>query len=728
MSSDEFAAINRSEVDRTEAQQSVAGESSVNRALTDVGALIGSGKLDAAEQICRRLERDAPADPRVLHRLGEIAYRRRDYAKAVSVLSRVVALDPSKAAYHAHLGTALAGARRHEEAAVAFRRALTIRPGAFEIWVRLGDTLKRSGRLEEAVAANERAIELAPDVAGAHRSLGLALMRQRNYGRAIHSLRRAIALDPDDIPARCYLANACVGQSRTREAIEEYSKALSMAPGSAAARFGLCMAQLPIIYDSEADVDASRAAYRRQLDGLWAYYSDKPAPVLAEAANAIGLSQPFFLAYQGRVDRDLQALYGDLVCRLMAAAYPQWSLPLPMPPLPRPKTDGRIRVGIVSGFFHWHSNWKIPIKGWAERLDRSRFELYAYYTQTKRDRATEKAESLFERFVKGPRTFSDWCKEIRRDDPHVLLFPEIGMDPMTAKLAALRLAPVQCSSWGHPNTSGYPTINYFLSSDLMEPPDAGDHYTETLVRLPSLSIHYTPPPVAAAPMTRAELGVREGVVAYWCCQSLFKYLPRHDDIFPRIASEVGDCQFVFLRHASNWVTETFRARLERAFASHGLSCEDYCVFSERLDPGRFAGAMGIVDVFLDSVGWSGCNTTLEAFAVGLPAVTCRGETMRARHTAAMMEMIGLTECIADTVDGYVTLAARMGTDSPWRSEVAEKVIARRHKAYDDPACIAGLEAFLFRAVEKWFPSVANVNGHISGVMSSFPSPAQDEEK
>ncbi len=726
-------------------------------ALADVTALIRSGELDAAEQVCARLEQAAPADPRVLHRLGEIAYRRRDYAGAVAVLIRVIALDPSKATYHAQLATALAGAGRPEDAAAAFRRAvvlkpdffaaqtglaaalkdsgrldeaaaalrqaLAIRPGAVEVWVRLGDILKRAGHLEEAVAAHERAIEIAPRFAGAHRNLGLALMRQRRYGRAIHALRRAVALDPGHVPARCYLANACVGQSRTAEAIEEYSKALDMDPGSAAARFGLCMAQLPIIYDSEAGVDARRAAYRTQVEALRAHYSDKPDSVLAEAARAVGLSQPFFLAYQGRVDRDLQALYGELVCRLMAAAYPRWSNPLPMP-----KTDGRIRVGIVSGFFHWHSNWKIPIKGWAEGLDRRRFELFAYYTQTRQDSATERAAEVFDRFTRGPRTFPGWCEAIRRDDPHVLIFPEIGMDPMTAKLAALRLAPVQCSSWGHPNTSGYPTIDYFLSSDLMEPPDGDGHYTETLVRLPNLSIHYAPPPVAAAALTRADLGVRDGAVVYWCCQSLFKYLPRHDPIFPRIAREVGDCQFVFLRHPSDWVTETFRARLERAFAAHGLAWEDYCVFLERLDPAGFAGAMGVADVFLDSVGWSGCNTTLEAFAVGLPAVTCRGETMRARHTAAMMERIGLTECIADTVDGYVTLAARMGTDSAWRAEVAGKIVAHRHMAYDDPACIQGLEAFLLRATERGIPFVANANGPLSGVIASSPRPGKDGEK
>jgi len=52
----------------------------------------------------------------------------------------------------------------------------------------------------------------------------------------------------------------------------------------------------------------------------------------------------------------------------------------------------------------------------------------------------------------------------------VLLYSEIGMDGVAAQL--LRLAPVQCNNWGHPVTSGFPSLDYFLSSALMEPEDA----------------------------------------------------------------------------------------------------------------------------------------------------------------------------------------------------------------------------------------------------------------
>ena len=117
------------------------------------------------------------------------------------------------------------------------------------------------------------------------------------------------------------------------------------------------------------------------------------------------------------------------------------------------------------------------------------------------------------------------------------------MDPVSCQLAAQRLAPVECNSWGHPDTSGFPTLDYFLSSELMEPPDAQDHYTEQLVRLANLSVYYEPLDVEPVSVSRADLGLRSTETVFWCGQSLFKYPPQFDHLFPRIAGEVGDCQF-----------------------------------------------------------------------------------------------------------------------------------------------------------------------------------------
>ena len=148
-----------------------------------------------------------------------------------------------------------------------------------------------------------------------------------------------------------------------------------------------------------------------------------------------------------------------------------------------------------------------------------------------RDAETLMAEKLCDRFVQGPLSLDAWRRTILQDAPDVLLYPETGMDKTTVQLAAQRLANVQCCSWGHPVTSGLPTMDYFLSSELMEPAGAAAHYSEQLIRLPNLSIYYQPAEVSPVAIDRSQLGLRASAVAYWCGQSLPKYLPQFDQVF-----------------------------------------------------------------------------------------------------------------------------------------------------------------------------------------------------
>jgi protein O-GlcNAc transferase len=370
---------------------------------------------------------------------------------------------------------------------------------------------------------------------------------------------------------------------------------------------------------------------------------------------------------------------------------------LPGPPGPREK----IRLGIVSGFFRQHSNWKIPIRGWLKMLNRERFHVSGYYTSPERDHETEAAEAMCDRFVQGPHSLDGWRRMVLDDAPHVLIFPEIGMDKVSAQLAAQRLAAVQCASWGHPVTSGFPTIDYFISSDLMEPVDAANHYSERLIRLPNLSIYCDPSDSQPLTIDRAGLGLRETAVVYWCCQSLPKYLPQFDEVFARIALEVPDSQFTFIEFAGGkGITESFRARLERAFTAVSLNASDHCVFLPRLASDLFAAAIGQCDVVLDSIGWSGCNSILESLVHNLPIVTLAGEMMRGRHAAAILEMMDVSGTTARTVDEYVAIADALGRDATERSRLSAEIESRKHRIYRDIDCIAALEEFLEGAVRN----------------------------
>jgi predicted O-linked N-acetylglucosamine transferase (SPINDLY family) len=402
----------------------------------------------------------------------------------------------------------------------------------------------------------------------------------------------------------------------------------------------------------------------------------------------VGADQPFYLAYQGFNDRDLQSRYGSLICRIMSHAYPSAALRDPAP------AGERVRVGIVSGFFRRHANWNVPIKGWLGQLDRRRFQVFGYWTGVLEDTETIAAADLCDRFRRAPMSMDAWRQTILADAPDVLIYPEVGMDAVTLQLAAQRLAPVQCTSWGHPDSSGLPTMDYFLSSDLMEPGEGDDHYTEKLVRLPNLSIYYEPVEVQEVPLARPDLGLRPTATVFWCGQSLFKYLPQYDEAFTRIARQAGDCQFAFIQHPHGAVTDFFRKRLELAFASQGLNPAEHCIFWSRLDQKMFSAAVGQCDIILDSIGWSGCNTTLESLPHGLPVVTLPGKLMRGRHTMAILKMMGVTETIAATVDDYVATAVRLGKDLPWRKAIAAKMAANRDRVYRDRSCIEALQDFL----------------------------------
>jgi predicted O-linked N-acetylglucosamine transferase (SPINDLY family) len=278
------------------------------------------------------------------------------------------------------------------------------------------------------------------------------------------------------------------------------------------------------------------------------------------------------------------------------------------------------------------------------------------------------------------------------------------MDPAGAQLAAQRLAPVQCNAWGHPETSGFPTLDFFLSSDLMEPADAQKHYIERLVRLPNLSVYYQPPDHGAVSVTRADLGLRPGATVYWCSQAIYKYLPQYDEVFPRIARDVGDCQFTFIRFpGAAHVTDLFRQRLDAAFAAFGLDAADHCAILPRLDPDRYAAAAACCDIALDSIGWSGCNSSLECLARDLPVVTLPGTLMRGRHTAAILEMMGVADTIAHTIDEYVSTAVRLARDKEWRSGLRRRIAESKHRVHRDRACITALEDFLDTQVRGVHP-------------------------
>ncbi len=642
-----------------------------------------AGQLNRAEAGYRAALNSAQSGE-ALQGLGLARFQRGDATGALPLLQAADALAPTPRLTH-NIATILATLGRLPEATALQRRNVTEHPEYVASYHALSALLEatgdRGGAAGVALSLAERAIPggQEPIIAAA--------------------VGRAAALDPGHA-ALVLVANRLRIAGHQTHALGLLDARLSTDPTDLGARLSRAMARLAVVHGSAAEIAERRAAYTTDIGALERQVAQADAAALIAGAEQVGTAKPFYLAYQGYDDRALQAAYGGIVSRMMAERGQSSGGGIGV------RRPGRIRVGFATAYMHLHSISKL-FGGWIRHLDRDRFEVTLYHLGEGQDAMSADLARHADRFHVGPAEEAEWMRRIAADAPDVLIYPEIGMHPTAVRLACLRLAPVQCVAWGHPVTTGLPTIDYFLSSDLMEPEDGDRHYTERLIRLPNLSIHYEPLPDRGGRITRSALGITDDSVVYVCCQSLFKYHPRDDGVLAAIAGRVPTARFLFIGDPRNDPNaRLLRARMSAAFAAACLDPARHLLFVPPVDAADFFSLLRAGDVYLDSIGWSGGNTTLEAVTCGLPIVTLRGPLMRGRHSAAILTRVGATDCIAATADDYVDLSVALA-DPEARRQKALVIRDGRQRLFGDLAPVRALEAFLIDAVaEASNPSLA----------------------
>lgn len=655
-------------------------------------ALHQQGNLSAATEHYQQAIALNPNNAEAHTNLAHILQHQGQIEAAITHYQQAIAIKPDVPEIFYNLGNLLKQQNQLGAAMIQYQWAIALNPNYIDAHLQLGASLHALGNYEEAIACYQQALTLEPNFLDTYLKLGWAFMHLSRFEEATDCFQQALILNPEHPEVYQKLALALASQNKLEEAITYFQKALQLKPNFVEAYWQSHLL-LPILYDTQEQIQNWRQRFCWGLNHLIQQSDFNTDEGLRQTlAGLTATATTFFLSYQGFNDRGIQRKYGTLVHRVMAAIYPQWTTPLSMPQLSH---QGKIRVGYISAYFRKHTVASLTL-GWLKKCDKQKFEIYSYYIGSKTDLNTEKFQSYSDNFYHIYGNLTAICEQVIADKLHILIFTDIGMDSLTTYIAGLRLAPIQCMTWGHPVTSGLPTIDYFFSSDLMEPQNAQSHYCEKLVRLPHIGICYQKPDVPKQIKSRTELNLREDAVIYLCCQSLFKYLPRFDSIFAQIAQRVPQAQFVFISHPVPAITTQFRARLSRAFANFKLNYQDYCVILPRLEGIDYFNLNLVSNIFLDTFSWSGGNTTLEAIACGLPIVTCPGELMRSRHSYGMLKRIGITETIAQNEIEYVEIAVRLGIDTNWRQEIVQKIHERHHLLYDDKTCVTALEDFYQR--------------------------------
>lgn len=478
----------------------------------------------------------------------------------------------------------------------------------------------------------------------------------------------------------------CVAGYRFREAHEALAEARRRDPRFLAARW---MAFQYPLDPSPASAEEQAAFSRRWREELaWFEVQDFHRPDLApQVWPCIGSATPFHLHYLEDAIPEMRR-YGRLLARMMSALDPG------MPP--RPMRSGRRRIAVVSAHLREHTVARLFLPLF-EGLDRGRFELHFLDLEPGSPDWQARLAAAGTRHA-GPRPALAWRQLLGALAPDVIVYPEIGMEPVHQGLAALRLAPVQACLWGHPVTSGLPTIDHALVPDALEPADAETHYHERLVRLPGLGHGLAPvPPRAPA---EAPVGLRRddpGAIEILCAQSVFKLLPAQDAVFARILRALPQARLHLTPLVPAETVAELRARMRPAFEREGVDLDARVVMHGRMPLERFQALAAACDFGLDTLGWSGGMSALDLLPQGLPIVAVEGPTMRSRQTAALLRWLDTPDPIARDADDMVQVAVRLGSDADLRVRLRGQLRARASRLYASADTQAAFAEYLATA-------------------------------
>lgn len=625
------------------------------------------GRLYEAAAAFRDAIRVRPDFAEAYNQLGILHAQLDQLDDAAKCLREAVRLVPQYAQGHNNLGKVLQEQDQLDEADACFRRALSLRPDYPEALYNLGVTREGQGRRGDAVTCYEQALQLRPGFAAAASNLGNALRQLGRLGDAETVLRNAVSRWPTFVAAHVNYACVCQERGHLDDAASHYHEALRLQPKEHLRLAAMTL--LPPVYQSSADVDQWR---ERFADNLRRLHRDGVRIDLAREP----VTPPFLLAYQGQNDRDLQRAFARL-CFVSDKVDP-----------PSRRRSGKIRVGFVSTHFRDHTVGRLT-QGLIAQLSRADFCVSVLSVGRHDDETGRAIRQHAEGFVALPANLAAARRLVAKQELDVLYYADLGMDPFTHALAFSRLAPVQCVTWGHPVTSGIDTIDYFVSSELLEPPDASQHYTEKLVLLKTLPIYYSRPALPA-PRPRSFFGLPADAPVYACPQSLFKLHPDFDAILAGILRRDPRGVVVLLHGRDPHWDEL----LCRRFAATLPDGADRIRFVPPLARDDFLALNATADVLLDPLHFGGGNTTYEALALGVPVVTLPSPFLRGRITLALYRRMKMLDCVVSTPAEYVDLAVRLGNEPDLRNAMKEKIISTNEVLYQNADGVRELESWL----------------------------------
>ncbi|MGC4072151.1 MAG: tetratricopeptide repeat protein [Nibricoccus sp.] len=595
-----------------------------------------AGRLDEAGKLYRQVRTSAPKLFDVLHLSGVLAYQQNRHDEAVDLLTRAHHANRKHALCQMRLGLALAALGRQTEAESHYRGSLKLDPRIPESWNNLALTLKALGQSAEAGNAYREAIALKPDYHDAHDRLGALVSDTQGLPAGIPHFRKALEIKPDYAPAWCNLGLALISQGKFTEAHDCFNRALQHDPALTQALVGRSLA-----FQQSYRLEEAVTGYAEAL-------ARDPSHHEARSARLLTLN---YLDDRSRAD-----VFADHVA-FGAATSPASGDTNPVAALDPQKQ--KLRLAFLSPDLRAHSvaYFLEPI---LQHLDRNRFEIVLYHDHFQVDAMSERLRSqasLWRNFVGLHHSAVE--KQIRADAPDILidLAGHTGFNRLP--VFARRVAPVQVSYLGYPNTTGLPSMDFRLV-DAITDPDEDDQrfHTEKLIRFAPTAWSYAPP--VNAPEVAQDRRAGQPVT-FGSFNNFAKVSDSTLSLWSRILAAVPGSRILLKGHG---LDETEIASfISTRFARHSIDPSRIELLGRTPNLTSHLALYERMDIALDSFPYHGTTTTCEALWMGVPVITLAGDRHASRVSASLLTAAGHPEWIARSADEYVSLAARLASSA-----------------------------------------------------------------
>lgn len=505
--------------------------------------------------------------------------------------------EPGEAHVNKMMGMVHAACKEWPQALFHIARAADASPGNADLRFLHANTLYHLAKFDEASEAIERTLAIDPGHPGATQIAAKLLLAGGRFDEALARIRRSI--DHATNPAELYRDSAIMLQDigRTQDAAALLQEAVARYPADARLLVQACYSL------NFVDVDPATHAHMHRQAG-----------------------------------------------EMLAPGLRAQTLPPPPP--------GPLRVGVVSSDLSDHpcGTFMLPLLA---RLAAHDIEVFLYSTTPHPDAMSENFRAIGHWRDVRDASFDDIAASVSADRVHLLI--ETNGWTAGTRLAGFsrRLAPIQATWLGYPNTTGVPAMDVRIVDAVTDPPGAEAFASERLLRVEGCFLCYQGRAGDPAPSPRCGAASDDAPIIFGSFNRISKISDRAAAAWSRVLNAVPGSRLLLKARVQS---DALRGAYAAKFAPHGIDPARVLFSPYALDHHTHLSLYNDMDIALDCFPYNGTTTTCEALWMGVPVVTVAGPTHRARVGASLLAAAGYPELAARDENEFVCLAARLAGD------------------------------------------------------------------